>query len=384
VSLQDLVTTKTPEEMLADELTLAESEGLATTTWQSGSVIRTILVIMAHMFSVFSGIIVEPILGGFGDLVSSIEWARIWAKQMFDVDAITAEAATGYITAVNTKATQYDLAAGELIVAHATTGKLYRNSEAISILANATTADLAFAAVEVGTSSNASPGTITVIVGPALDGVTITNPASVLGTDDETVKALVDRARGSLAATSPDGPKEAYNYVAKTPEYSDTATAITRATTICDAATGAVTVYIATAGGAPDADDVAIVQSAIDEWAEPWCTTATAVAVSTETVAITYQVWVTSSLTELAIKTAIDAALAEYFASLAIGGLVIPPAATGSVYVSALRAVITSAKVGTTSIGASLCEVTLPTADVALAADEVAVLGTITGTVIRL
>lgn len=381
MSLQDLITTKTREEMLDEELTAAQTEGLPTTTWQSGSVIRTILVVMAAMFAVFSEYIVEPIKGGFGDLVSSLGWAKLWAKQTFDVDHVGAEAATGYITATNASATQYDLDPGELIIAHGTTGKLYRNTEAISIIASDTTEDIAIEAVEVGTGSNAAPGAITVIVGPALDGVTVSNAAAVLGNDDETVTALVERARAKLAALSPDGPKEAYNYIAKTPEFSDTATAITRATTKCDPDTGIVTVYIATAGGAPSEDDVEIVQEAIDEWAEPWGTTATAVAVSTQTVAVTYQVWIRSSLDEDDIEDAIETALSEYFAALPIGGEVIPPATTGTLYVDSLIVVIAGAMVGDTPIGTVRVAVTIPADDVDLDVDEVAVLGTVTGTI---
>ena len=382
MSLQDLIVTKTNDEMLAEELTVAQSEGLATTTWQAGSVIRTILVIMAHMFAMFSAIIVAPIRGGFGDLVSTLGWAKIWAKQTFDVDHVGAEPATGYVDITNATDEQHDLDVGELIIAHQTTGKLYRNDAAISILANDTLEDVAISASEVGTGSNAAPGTITVVVGPSMDGVTVTNPASVLGADDETVSALVDRSRGKLAALSPDGPKEAYNYIAKTPEFSPTSTPITRATTKADPATGLVTTYIANAGGAPSSGDVAIVQAAFDKWAEPWCVTSTATAAAPVTVHVTYQVWVRSSLAEADIKTAIATTLATYFAALDIGGDIIPPAVTGTVYVDALAVSISGAKTAADqAIGAVRCLVTLPAADVDLDEDEVAVLGTVTGTV---
>ncbi len=381
MSLQDLITEKTSDEMLEEEISIAQGEGLATTTWQSGSVIRTILVILAHMFAMFSGIIVEPIKGGFGDLLSSLAWAKIWAKQMFDVDHVGAEAATGYVTITNATTTQHDLAAGELIVAHTTTGKTYRNTAAISILASSATASIAIAADEVGIASNAAPGAITTIVGPALDGCTVTNPLAVLGAEDETVPALVARSREKLGALSPDGPKEAYNYVVKTPELCPTSTPITRAVTIADPTTGTLTVYCATASGAPSEDDIEICQEAIETWAEPWCTTGTAVAVTEVTINVTYDVWLRSSLEEEDIKDGVETALSEYLAALRIGGEVIPPASEGYVFVSALENVIGNATVAGVAIGTVRVEASVPSADVELEEGEVAVLGTVTGTV---
>jgi hypothetical protein len=283
---------------------------------------------------------------------------------------------------VNASTTEYTHAIGDLIVAHEITGKLYRNVAAVTIAASDTTEDIEIEAVEVGTTSNASVGAVTVIVGPAMDGVTISNPESVLGSDDETKVALIDRSRAKMSALSPLGPKDAYNYVAQTPEYAETGTAITRSTTFADPDTGEVSVYLATATGAPDAPDVAIVQAAFDEWAEPWCTTSTAVAATEVTVAVTYEIWLRSSLTEAQIRLAISNALSVYFAATRIGGVLIPPATEGKIYVGGLEVVIAASTTDAgTAIGTVRVTVTLPAADEELANNEVAVLGTVTGTV---
>lgn len=383
-TLQELITEKTRDELLAEELTVAQSEGLSTTSWQSGSVIRTILVIVAHVLSIFSSIIVEPIKGGFGDLLSSLSWAKLWAKETFNVDHVGAEPATGTIDIVNASATVYNQPAGDLIVAHATTGKLYRNTALVTVAANATTVDVPIASVELGTSSNAAPGAITVLVGPAMDGVTITNPLAVLGADDETRTALINRARAKLAALSPLGPKEAYNYIAKTPEFSATSTPITRSVVWAHPLTGEVDVYIATASGAPSGPDVAIVQAAIEKWAEPWCTIATAAGASNLSLDVTYEVWVKSGLLEAQIKTAIEDAIVAYFASVDIGGVVLP-ATTGKIYIDGLEAAITGATLDGTPIGVVRRQVTdldgAGPVDKDVIAFEVPVLSLITGTV---
>jgi hypothetical protein len=384
-SLQDLVTPKTRDDVVADELTTATSEGLQTTTWQVGSVIRTVLVIVAQSVSDLSTVIIEPIKGGFGDLLSSLPWATVWAKGQFNVDAITALPATGAITITNPTSKAYQQAAGELIVAHSVTGKTYRNVATVTIPASSTVTDVQISSEGVGTSNNAAPGFVTVLVGPSMDGVTITNPLAVLGADDETVSALVTRSRESLGALSPNGPKDAYNYVAKTPALSPTATPITKAVTFLDAGSGDVAVYLATADGSPVPSDVAIVQTGIDTYAEPWGTDAFAVAADNVAIDVTYTVWVkTTSLTTAQITSAIATALSVFFSGTEtnpIGGIVTPPA-TGFVYADSLIVAITTATLSNgTTLGIVRADLTLPTADVAIAKNQVAVLGTVTAAV---
>lgn len=383
MSLQDLVTEKTRDDMLAEELAVATSEGLQTTSWQPGAVIRTLMVIMAAMYSIFSKIIIEPIKGGFGDLVTTIDWAKLFAKQTYDVDAVEAQPATGFASFTNSSASIYNQSAGDVIIAHEDTGKVYRNDNSITIPAMSTLTGVAITASEVGTGSNASPNKITVLVGPSMDGVTVTNPLSVLGANDETAAALIARAREKLAAVSPNGAKEAFDYIAKTPEFSATATPITRTRTVADPLTGLISVYLATATGAPSGPDVAIVQAAFEKWAEPWCCTATAIA-STEVIkAVDYTVWVKSGLSETQIDDAIGDALAVFFSDTVlspIGGIIIPPASTGTLYNNSISTAISKSKLNDVEIGVIRVVVSTPD-DTALSLNEVPVLGTITSTV---
>lgn len=383
-TLQDLISTSTLDQELADELVVAQAQGLQTTTWQPGSVVRTILTVVAQKFSDFSQTIVAPIRGGFGDLLSDIRWARVWAKGTYNVDAVLATAATGYITITNSTSTAYNHGPGEIIVAHSSTGKTYRNTVSVPVTALSTIPNVPVAADEVGTPSNAAAGTVTVLVGPSMPGVTVTNPAAILGSDDETVEALVARARGSLAAISALGPKDAFNYVAKSPIYAAVGTAITRAVTFNDPTNGNVNVYIANAGGAPSSADVAIVQTALDTWAEPWCVTSTAIAATPVTIPVAYEIWVKTTLTQTQITTAIATALSVYFSNVPIGGT-LTSSSTGSIYVNELIVTIGSTTLdGTvdgTPLGVIRALVSLPNADVALANNQVAVLGTITPTV---
>jgi hypothetical protein len=371
LSLSDLLKPQTRDQVLQEMLDVAATLGLPTTAWQPGQPIRTLLTTVSQKFADFTTTIVEIAKGGFGDLASA-GWAQLWAKSTYDVDMVLAQPATGVGTATNTSPTTYTLNAGDLIVAHSVTGRTYRNTAPIVIPPNGSLANIAIQADVVGTGSDAAPGFITVVVS-SLVGVSFTNPASVLGADDELPTALVSRARSKLGSLSPDGPKEAYNYVAETPAYSATSTPITRASTTGDPVTGEVTLTLATATGAPTGPDVAIVQTAINKWAEPWCTSATAVAAVNHTIDVTYAVWVRGSLLTVAqIETAIGDALAAYFSTLPIGGTVLTVGAPGQVFAEEIGRVIGGATPGIIRVALSA-----PASDVTIATSEVPVLGTI-------
>jgi hypothetical protein len=376
VSLAEILTPEDRDSVLETLLAVAASLSAPTTSWQEGAPILTLLTTASQKLADLTVVAVEIAKGGFGDLLPSDEWADIWALSRFNVTRIAATQASGLVDLTNTSLSNYTLAIGELIVAHAVTGKTYRNTTAITILATVGLANVPIAADEPGTESNAAPGTITTVVS-TLVGVGCTNPLSFVGTDKETTPALVTRARAKLGALSPNGPKDAYNYVATTPELSPgLSTPITRTRTIANELTGEVSVYLATSSGAPIAGDVAIVQAAIDTYAEPWGVTATAIAATPNVIAVTYQAWITGSqLTAAQIQTAIGTALAEWFSTLDLGGYVIPPD-TGAVYVDALEQVIGQATPGILRV-----IVSVPAADVALTPNEVAVLGVITPTI---
>lgn len=373
LTIDDVIAPVSAEQVEQEILDVCATLGLQTTAWQQGSVIRTFIKVMSQEIATKSAMDPEIAKGGFGDLASP-DWAKLWADAIYAVAFVPAAPAVGLVTFTNTEPTQYDADPGEIIVAHFLTGKTYRNQAAISILASSTLPNVVVQADEVGTASNAAPNEITTMV-TTLVGVTVTNPAAVLGADEETTDALVARTRTKLGSLSPLGPKEAYNYVVQTPEFSPTSTPITRSRTAANPSIGTVLVYLATASGPPTPADVAICQAAIDQWAEPWCVEALALAATSLVVPVTYQVWLKSSLTQAQVLSAIAGALASYLASVPVGGALVPPD-TGAVYVERLLHVIHNA-----TPGIELVEITVPAADVVVAPSQVPVLGTVTGTI---
>lgn len=373
--ITDLITPEERDDVVATLLAVAALFDAPTTSWQEGDPILTQIMTAAQKMADLSVLATEITKGGFGELLPSDAWADRWALSRFNVTRVPAEEATGLVTfTCSALAAGTTYAPGEIIIAHATTGKTYRNTANVVIVPSTTVTAQTIAADEVGTASNAAPNAITVMVS-SIVGVTVTNPASVLGADQETTPALVTRARKKLGALSPNGPKDIYEYVATTPEFSATATPITRTRTVLDEATGDLNVYLATASGAPIAGDVTIVQAAFDTTAEPWGANASAIAATEQTQAVTYHSWVQgSNLTAAQIETLQATALAEFFATLAIGGDVLPPD-TGDLYVETLQQIIGAAVPGTRRV-----VVSVPAATVAITANKVFVLGTVTPT----
>lgn len=382
LSIEDVITPTTAAEIEAEVLSLCATGGLATSSWQPGSVIRTVIAELSEVIARKSLVEVEIARGGLGDLASP-DWAKLWAQQIYDVLFIPAAPASGYLKLINATATPHTLQIGALIVAHKTTGKTYRNQSIVNVAANATTPDFGILADELGTAGDAAPGEITKIITPGnLIGVTATNDAAVLGADEEATAALVARTRAKLGSLSPLGPKDAYDFVARTPLdqfpavngtlLTPTDTPITRSRTTLNMVNGDVEVYLATAGGAPTPTDVARVQEGFDRWAEPWGTTSVAYEAIEVAVPVTYRVWIRSSLTEAQIESIIADDLARYFAAIPVGGVVIAPD-TGAIYQEALTHVIHLAVLGIERV-----EVTAPAGEfVSINPYEVPVLGTI-------
>lgn len=381
-SLESLMTPVTRDEALASLLSIADSLGLNTSAWQPGSVGRTVLAVVAQKYADFTITTSEAVKGGLRRYASG-GWLDLFNESMFDVERNPARFATGSLNLVNAGAVPYGpYDAGALTFAHATTRKTYKNQNAIgagAIVAAGTTA-ISVIAYEAGDASNAGPGEIRVMVTPLID-VTCTNPLSVLGGEEETDDDYRERGSASLGALSPHGPKEIFHYVATTPELSATSQPITRTNVVADPVTGEVDVYLATAAGAPTAPDVVVVQDAFDTHAEALCTEGTALASANVTIAVTGTVWVRgSSKTNAEIASAISVALAEHFQTIDIGGEKVETS-TGRVDRGTLEAVIRGASTGGRVVD---CELAAPAADVAMTANQVAVLGAVNMTVNQL
>lgn len=370
-SIDELTTPLTADEVREAIYSALARVGVSTAGWKPGGVVRAIVTAVAVVFAAFTELTAAVTRSGFLELAEG-EWLTVLAANGYGVARIEATFATGEVTLTNSGGGVYSLDPGDLIVTNPTTGKSYRNTAAISLGA-LSTATAAIEAIEQGATSTSAAGAITQLE-TALLGVTCSNALAVVGADAESDSALRARCYEKMSALSPNGSADAYAYFAKSAVRADgTAIGVTRCSVTRNSTIGAVTVTVATPTGPLAAEDLTVVDETIQTQAVPCaveCVVQNGVEVEID---VTCEVWyyAAGGLSNSTIQSAVTAALVAYVSERPIGGDVIPPS-TGYVFADALRTVIGAAHPAIFHVA-----LTSPAADVAIADDEVPVLGTV-------
>lgn len=372
--IDELFAKQTRTEVENSILSVATLLGLDVTSWQPGGVARTIIATIAQIGADFTTITSTIAKSGFLFESASAtdptldDWEDLLGENLYNVARIPAQLATGNVFLTNTSGNTYALAIGDLHVANTATGKTYVNSAAGTILPFGTLT-LAVQADEAGSASTATTGQITTMVTQLL-GVTVTNPAALVGTDKETNLAYAQRCIDKLSSLSPDGAAGAYAFFVKTIAAPPLSAVITRAKAFSPN-TGQVRIIAANAGGAPTVGDLAILTSQVQQSVLPLgisITGGSVEAATTQAIAISVTVYARTSA-PLTVQNDINMALTAYIAAIPIGGIELTGSPPGKVFREALVGVIYNAN-------DEIVEVTLatPAADVTLLQTDVAVL----------
>jgi uncharacterized phage protein gp47/JayE len=347
-SFADLLTTKTLAQWKASIVNVASLVGLQTENWAEGGYTRTLVALFAQLLTTAGQVVQIIAAGGLLDTAEE-DWLTLLAKNVFNVDRIVATygSAPNALTLTNAGGGIFFYEAGDIIVAHASTGKTYRNTTGGTLGAGGTlVVDLA--AEEAGSDSNAGVGTITVLVTTSL-GVTCTNTVALVGLDEETDPALRQRCRDSIALLALGGIKRAYEFIAKSATRDDgTAIGVTRVRVGTPPGDGTVDVFVAGAAGAVPAPDVVDIQDAFDETVTPYGFDATAISATNLSVTAPCTIWIPSALglSDADAKQLVFDALEAYVEALPIGGVIIPPSTAGKVHWRALLAVVAGSIAG--------------------------------------
>lgn len=368
----------TKAEIYARGLQIGAALGLPVTTWQPGDPTRSDYHFISELLELCEAFVVELAKSAVLDEAED-EWLIVKAEQDFGVTAIPATYAATSCTLTNSGGGRYpSLVVGSVTAKNTATGKTFRNVTGGSLIGVGATISLDFVADEAGSGSTSAAGEIDALV-TGLRGVTITNPAAAIGVDKESDPALRTRCREKLGALSPNGPRDAYAYVAKSSDLTGS-TEVTDARVYDDADTGDVRVFLRGASGAVSGAAVTAVTTAILRYAAPLCITPVVESATNQTVAITYQLWLYSadSREVSEIEDAVETALEAMFAARPIGGDIITPGDPGAVYLRLIESTIRGV-----SPYAFRVELSLPAADVELDDDEVAVLGVVTPTITK-
>lgn len=384
-SLASQLLTETKAAIYARGLAVATSLGLVTTSWAAGDPTRSLYHFLSEILEALEVNVAGYVASGFLDYATG-DWLTILAEQLYGVTRTAATYASTTVTLSNGGGGYYEIAAGDIRVQNSASGATYTNTSGGTLTAALTpgaTLVIDITADETGSGSNAGAGDIDTIVTSML-GVTCANATAAIGVDEEEDADLRERCRARLGMLSPNGPRDVYDYVVRSPELmaeflGGAAMGITRSRTIADDSTGAVTVYVAGASGAVSGDNVTAAQAALEAYAAPLCITPTAVNCSAVPIAVTYSVWMYTSVgeDEAAIEATISDAIDAVLLSRPIGGDIVAPATTGKLYQSILAAAIRAAYPD----HIFRVSVATPSGDTALAINEVVTAGTHSGTV---
>lgn len=358
-TLADLLASQTPAEAYETLLARLASgdDPFPVTSWQSGSVPRTLLAVVSYGFSDFAGKVKAIAEGGLLDLAEK-GWLTLLAAATFRVQRRLAGFAEGTIslTCAST-AGPYNVTPGGLLVTDGVRRWRSINSTTVAV-SSGTTVSITVQAEGAGTDYNVAPGAITRIVTPAGAGLTVTNPSDWLtkpGTAEETDAALRQRCRDKWSTLGRGATVAAYRYLATTDPDGVPYAAVTRAAVILGPGDGTLRVIVAGAPTVPGGDLTTITNSLLER--APATDAPSVEAATVVTVTVTATVYVRAAFDSTANRALATTAITNYFLSLDIGGTVDREAIAAAVYAAR----------GVTDV-----DIVAPSGDTALAGDEVA------------
>lgn len=380
ISLASLLIQETKEKIYNTAISIARTLSLPVDSWQAGDPTRSLYHIEAETLSTLESIVVQFIGSGFLDYATGI-WLKLLAEQVFGVVVPEASFATTDVLLTNSGGGVYTIEPGDLTFKNSSNGKTYRNTTGGTLPAKVGLVDgeltVTVVADEAGSGSSAAATEIDELVTQLL-GVTCSNAVAAIGTDEQDESVTRAQCRAKLDALSPNGAAKGYEYVLRTPSLSGLSY-VPRVRTYPDSDVGEVQIYVAGPSGAISSDDRDTAEEAVLQYTTPLCITPIVSSAANVTVAITYEIWIYSSVnkTDAEIKEDIEAGLETMFAARPIGGDIIPPATAGKLYKSLIESTIRE----TFPTKVFRVSVSTPSGDTSLTNGQVAALGVVSGTV---
>lgn len=365
LSIDDLTKAPSEEAVLETFLLNLETLGVPARSWRVGGVSRTILRVVARTYAGFAALIALAIKAMFLE-TSSGAWLTLLAYYVYGVSRVEATFATGQVQLTNGGGGIYTLNPGELRVLWTATGKAYTNTSTFTLNpGDVLLVDVQ--AVEQGSASSAPVGAVTSFE-TVLLGVTVTNPAAIVGLDEETDDTLRAACKAKLAALSVRGPRGAYAYAVRVAVRGDgTPVNVNRLQVSASSSTGVVTVYVAAPSGAPDPTDLDYIETSIEDVARPDSVTVNVLAATMVPVTRTLTVWArrVDGVSAADIQGMVETSLVNAIASYPIGGIPKPPSTQGYLYADFLAGTAKGAHVAIFDVDGGGADVALDPGEVA-------------------
>lgn len=313
-----LISTDTPEAIFAIGLEIAVVQELPVTTWRTGdptlSEYKFLSVVLAEQGETNA----EYIRSGFLSTARG-DWLKLRAYEEYGVVLDEASYATPTVEVENEGGGIFTFAPGGMTMKSSVTGKTYHNTNDVTVSGLGDLVTFEMVADESGSDSSVGVDEIDEIVTSA-DGLEIVSSTASAANDAPSETEIKTQCRASLGVLSPNGPADAFEFVARNTELTGVS-GVTRAKSY-GSVDGDVTVYIAGPDGAVDGATVSAVQDAELRWALPLCNTVTTVsaAVLALDLAVTVRRKSTLTATVATIQTTIENVLRAMFADVPIGG----------------------------------------------------------------
>lgn len=273
LALSVLFTALTAAKVYATALEIAEAFGLPVTSWRDGDPTKTLLEFCARILTEREGWTIELAKSAFLSTASGA-WLTILALEVYGVNRALATYATPTVTITNAGGGRYVISNGSHTFKCSATGITYHSANETPIeVVPGGTYTIELVADVAGSDGTVGVNDVDSIVTTMLQ-VSIVSSTASSARDEESDDALKSRCRASTGALSPDGPRDAYEFVVLNSELTGV-TDITRALTIDDSDTGHVRVLLAGPSGPVLGSSVTAAQLAVDKWAAPWTVTAT-------------------------------------------------------------------------------------------------------------
>lgn len=264
-SYATLITPKTESEVLAELIASLQTAGFSATSWQDGSVPRTLVQLQAVADADFRDIVVSIADGGLLAEADG-DWLTLYCESAYGEDRQAAVNTRGACTLTNAATGIPRTIAAFEVWAGTSTGKRFVNITGGTLLPGGTLS-LVFEAESPGIAWNVGNDTITTMH-TAMAGVTITNPSpgggaswiTTAGAEEEADEAFRTRCQSKWPILGYGMTEEAYSFHAKA---ASTSTPVTR-TLVVRSADWQVSVYVAGTNGAMSGADVVIVDGYLE------------------------------------------------------------------------------------------------------------------------
>lgn len=274
LSLDDLTTPESPDDVQSYLLTNLASEGFPVSSWANGDVGLTLVKIESLTLSDLIKLIAAVARGGLLDLATGA-WLTLLARSAYSTERDPPEYATGAVrVSAGAGFPPLSLAPGQLWMTDAAGHRYNAINGSTVVVAAGSSAVVSFRAEVAGKAHNIGNGTAVSLVTP-LPGATVALEVvggtwlTTQGTDGETDPALRERCRGRWATIGLVKTRDGYGALAVTaPGVSTRATRVT----VDDASPrgpGTVNVWIAGPSGPLSTPDETLIRNYVLERKSP-------------------------------------------------------------------------------------------------------------------